>query len=139
MNRPAGRTAACTRADALRRQDQAEKFLEVAELVETDSDQDAESAHVSASLAVLAGIAASDAACCATLGRRSRGQDHRQAIDLLRQVSPGGAEAARQLQRLLDLKDSAHYGVITLSGEALKSALRGARNLVTFSAGVLRP
>jgi hypothetical protein len=139
MNRPASRTAACTRADALRRQDQAEKFLEVAELVEADSDQDAASANVSASLAVLAGIAASDAACCATLGRRSRGQDHRQAIDLLRQVSPGGPEAARQLQRLLDLKDSAHYGVITLSGEALKSALRGARNLVAFSAGVLRP
>jgi hypothetical protein len=130
--------AACTRADALRRQDQAEKFLEVAELVDADSDQDAASANVSASLAVLAGIAASDAACCATLGRRSRGQDHRQAIDLLRQVSPGGPEAARQLQRLLDLKDTAHYGVITLSGEALKSALRGARNLVTFSAGVLR-
>lgn len=139
MNRPAGRTAACTRADALRRQDQAEKFLEVAELVEANSDQDAASANVSASLAVLAGIAAGDAACCAALGRRSRGQDHRQAIDLLRQVSPGGPEAARQLQRLLDLKDSAHYGVITLSGEALKSAVRGARNLVAFSAGVLRP
>jgi hypothetical protein len=58
--------------------------------------------------------------------------------DLLRQVSPGGPEAARQLQRLLGLKGSAHQGVITLSGEALKSALRGARNLVTFPAGVLR-
>jgi hypothetical protein len=55
MNRPASRTAACTRADALRRQDQAEKFLQVAELVEADSDQDAASANVSASLAVLAG------------------------------------------------------------------------------------
>ena len=138
MNRPAGRTAACTRADALRRQEQAEKFLEVADLVQADSTQDAASANVSASLAVLAGIAASDAACCAALGRRSRGQDHRQAIDLLGQVSPGGPDAARQLQRLLDLKDSAHYGVITLSGEALKTALRGARNLVDFSAGILR-
>jgi hypothetical protein len=137
--RSSGRTTPCARADAVRRQEHAEKFLEVAELVDGESDEVAASANLSASLAVLAGIAASDAACCAALGRRSRGQDHRQAIDLLREVSPGGPEAARQLQRLLDLKDSAHYGVITLSGEALKAALRGARGLVQFSASVLRP
>ena len=96
---------------------------------------------MSASLAVLAGIAASDAACCAALGRRSRGRDHRQAIDLLREVSPGGPDAARhlQLQRLLDLKDTAQYGVISLTGQDLRTALRAARSLVTFSAGVLRP
>jgi hypothetical protein len=137
--RPTGRTATCTRADAARRQEHAEKFLEVAELVEGESDEVAASANVSAALAVLAGIAASDAACCAALGRRSRGQNHRQAIDLLREVSPGGPDAAHQLQRLLDLKDSAHYGVITLSGEALETALRGARALAEFSASVLRP
>jgi len=114
------------------------KFVEVAELVEAESEV-AASANVSASLAVLAGIAASDAACCVALGRRSRGQDHRQAIELLREVSPGGPDAARLLQRLLDLKDSSHYGVITLSGEALKTALRGARALVDFSASALRP
>jgi hypothetical protein len=32
--------------------------------------------NVAASLAVLAGIAASDASCCAALGRRPREQDH---------------------------------------------------------------
>ena len=137
--RPSGRTATCTRADAVRRQEHAAKFLEAAELVEVESDEVAASANVAASLAVLAGIAASDAACCAALGRRSRGLDHRQAAELLREVSPGGPEAVRHLQRLLDLKDSAHYGVITLSGEALKTALRAARALVDFSASVLRP
>lgn len=138
MNRPRGRTAACTRADAVRRQDQARKFLEVADLVEAEARREAASANVAASLAVLAGIAATDAACCAALGRRSRGQDHRQAIDLVREVSPGGPEAARHLQRLLDLKDSAHYGVITLGATELKTALRTARGLVDFAAGVLR-
>jgi hypothetical protein len=136
--RPAGRTAACTRIDAVRRHDHAEKFLEVAEIVDADSDDVPASANVAAALAVLAGIAASDAACCATLGRRSRGQDHRQAVELLREVSAGGPEVARRLQRLLDLKDSAHYGVITLSGEDLKTALRAARTLVEFSAAALR-
>jgi hypothetical protein len=136
--RPAGRTAACTRSDAVRRQDHAEKFLEVAEIVDAESEDVPASANVAAALAVLAGIAASDAASCATLGRRSRGQDHRQAVELLGEVSPGGPEAGRRLQRLLDLKDSAHYGVINLSGEDLKVALRAARSLVEFSAAALR-
>lgn len=138
MNRPRGRTASCTRADAVRRQEQAHKFLEVADLVEAEAGQDAASANVAASLAVLAGIAAADAACCVALGRRSRGQDHRQAIDLVREVSPGGAAAARHLQRLLDLKDSAHYGVITLGAADLRTALRTAHHLLDFAAATLR-
>ena len=81
--RPSARTATCTRADAVRRQEHAAKFLEAAELVEVESDEVAASANVAASLA---GIAASDAACCAALGRRSRGLDHRQAAELLREV-----------------------------------------------------
>lgn len=137
--RPPSRTATCTRADATRRQDQAAKFLEVAGIVEGESDEIAASANVAASLAVLAGIAASDAACCAALGRRSRGQDHRQAAEMLCDVSPGGQEAARHLQRLLDLKDGAHYGVLTLTGNDLKIALRSAQALVEFSAKALRP
>ena len=46
---------------------------------------------------MLAGIAAVDAACCRSLGRRSRSQDHRDAVALVRQVAPGGPEAAKQL------------------------------------------
>jgi len=51
----------------------------VAELVAGEHEIP-ESRSVAAALAVLAGIAASDAACCAALGRRSRGDDHRQAV-----------------------------------------------------------
>jgi hypothetical protein len=55
----------------------------------------------------------------------------------VRQVEPGGAQAARNLDRLLDLKDSAHYGVIHISGANLKTALRTARALVDFATSVV--
>ena len=93
---------------------------------------------MSAALAVLAGIAASDAACCASLGRRARGQDHKQAVTLLGDVSPNGDTAAKHLDRLLDLKDSAHYGVVHLPGTELRSAMRQARALVEFAESRLR-
>lgn len=120
------------------RLDQARKFYEVAELVDAEADTVPSSSSVATALAVLAGIAASDAVCCAALGRRSRAPDHKAAVELLRQVQPGGAEAARNLDRLLDLKDSAHYGVIPISGASLKTALRTARALTEFATIVVR-
>lgn len=91
------------------------------------------SRSVAAALAVLAGIAASDAACCARLGQRSRGQSHHQALDLLGQIVPGGGGAAKHLKHLLDLKDGAHYGVIHVSNKELTSALRHSRALVDYA------
>lgn len=65
----ASRTSPCTRDDAKTRLGDAESFVSVAELV-MDDDTDPSSGGVAASLAVLAGVAASDAACCAKLQRR---------------------------------------------------------------------
>jgi hypothetical protein len=87
---------------------------------------------------VLAGIAASDAACCKALGKRSRAQDHRQAASLLGQVTPGGKTAAKSLERLLNLKDEAHYGLFDVGGNALKASLRQAGQLADFADEVLR-
>ncbi|MGH3951280.1 MAG: hypothetical protein ACRDSE_19545 [Pseudonocardiaceae bacterium] len=81
-----------------------------AELVLSD-DADAASPGVAAALAVLAGIAASDAACCAGLKKRPRGQDHVEAVKVLRTVDPHGAAMANDLRRLLASKDEAHYGI----------------------------
>jgi hypothetical protein len=131
------RTQICGPDDALTRLAHARKFLEVAELVATEETVPA-SASVSAALAVLAGIAASDAACCAVLRERARGQDHRDAIALLKRITPAGAEAATALRRLLDLKDTAHYGLIHVSGQKLKVALRQAAQLVEFSEAASR-
>jgi hypothetical protein len=130
------RTQPCSAADAAHRLLRARRFLEVAELLTEESD-DIEYSSPAAALAVLAGIAASDAACCKALGRRSRAQDHRQATSLLERVTPGGKAAAKSLERLLRLKDEAHYGLFDVGGNDLKSALRQASKLVEFAAEAL--
>jgi hypothetical protein len=135
--RNAGRTEECSENDARSRIGNARRFLEVAELVAGEGD-DIEYSSPSAALAVLAGIAASDAACCRALGRRSRGQNHRQAIDLLEQVEPGGKNAANSLRRLLRLKDEAHYGLLDVGGRDLQAALRHAGALVNFASEILQ-
>jgi hypothetical protein len=137
MARQAPSTQPCGLREARVRREQARKFLEVAELVAGEVEIPA-SHSVSAALAVLAGIAASDAACCAALGRRPRGQDHRQAIPVLEQVE-GGRKPAADLRRLLDLKDTAHYGLIYVSRQRLKSALDQASRLVKFASDVVAP
>jgi len=131
------RTQSCSRDDARTRLEHARKFLDVATLI-AEPGQDHEYSSAAAALAVLAGIAASDAACCQVLGRRSRGQDHRQAVDLVGQIEPGGADAAKALGRLLNLKDQAHYGLFDIAGKDLQAALRQAEALVTFAGDVLR-
>ena len=73
--------------------------LAFAELASADGTP--EELKAATSCAVLAGIAAADAACCAALGQRSRAQDHHDAVSLLRTVPDGGPDAARQLGRLL--------------------------------------
>ena len=137
MTRGRGRTQSCSAADARARLDQARKFLEVAELTAGEREI-AASANVAGALAVLAGIAATDAACCRALGVRSRGQDHRQAADLVEQIEPGGKDAAKALRRLLDHKDTAEYGFTRVAGQTLVALLRRAEDLAGFAEAVVR-
>lgn len=132
--RPTGRVQRCGVAQARVRLEQAQAFLEVAELVGSQEDELA-TPGVAASLAVLAGIAAADAACCAAFGQRARGQDHRQAVTLVAQVVPGGTEMARDLNRLLTVKDDAHYGLLHVSGQRASATLRQARRLLAVAEG----
>ncbi len=112
------RNQPCDRSDALNRLAQAESFLLAAELI-VDDDSDDATPSVAASLAVLAGIAASDAACCARMGARARGRSHAEAVELLGTVEPRGADMAKDLQRLLNRKDDSQYGLAFVSaGEA---------------------
>lgn len=136
--RSAGRTQTCSVSDGRARHAHAVKFLEAAELVATEQDDNPESINVAASLAVLAGIAASDAACCAALGRRSRSSNHHDAERLLRDIAPGGPDAAKRLRRLLDLKDNAQYGFLDVAGQDLQSVLRQGRALTEFAERTLR-
>ena len=95
------------------------------------------SRSVAAALAVLSGIAAADAACCAALGRRSRGEDHREAAALLQQIVEG-ERAAKALVDLLNLKDTAQYGLIPITSRELTTVLRRARTLLEFAGETLR-
>ena len=119
------RTQRCGRPEARTRLEQAEAFVLAAELVLDDTTALA-NPGVAAALAILAGIAASDAACCARLRRRPRGQAHEEAVALLETVEPGGTEMAKDLKRLLQKKDTASYGVSFFS-------LREARDLVGWA------
>jgi hypothetical protein len=134
--RRATRTQECGRTEARRRLSAAEKFLETARLIEGEHEDAFRS--VAASLAVLAGIAASDAACCSALGRRSRGDDHHDAEGLLATITPGGAEAAVALRRLIDLKDKAKYGIIFVSREDLKTAMKQAERMVSIATALVK-
>jgi hypothetical protein len=129
------RTQRCDAAHARKRLLDARGFLELAELV--DDAEPAGSLAVSATNAVLAGIAACDAACCKALGERSRGDDHRDAMKIVAQVRPGGGEAAKALGRLLALKNDAEYGLAAISRANRELALRQARKLLSFAEGVL--
>ena len=132
MSPRGGRTQPCGRDDARVRLEHARAFVYAARLIETEEDDPA-MANVAASLAVLAGIAAADAATCAALGRRSRGRDHRQAEAVLAEIMPDGAEAGKHLARLLDLKDSVQYGMIHVSRAEITAALRRADRLIAFA------
>ena len=119
---------ACSRANAHARLVSARAFLNTAELVATENV--AGMANVAASLSVLAAIAASDAICGAKLGQRYRGPEHASALELLRLATPGESKPAATFQRVIALKDDAHYGVIVVPADQVRTSLRQASALV---------
>lgn len=125
------RVQTCGEGEARIRLKQARLFLDVAETVH-DNDLDA-SFNVAASLCVLAGIAASDAACCVALGERPRGQDHHEAEVVVKRIPGVGAEMAKALHRLLVLKDDAHYGMLFISRDKTTTAVRNASRLIELA------
>lgn len=108
-------------------------FLEIAELVLDEKDR-IEMPGVAAGIAVLAGIAASDALCGRRLGEIHRGDDHRSASALLEQATPDGKKLAATFLRLIDIKDEAHYGLILVTPRRARDAVRWATQLVARAA-----
>jgi HEPN domain-containing protein len=127
----------CTRENALSRLQQAESFVEVAELVITGGDNDIATPGVAAALAALAGIAASDAACCAKLKMRPRGRDHKEAVPMLATVHPHGPQMAKDLERLLNRKDDAHYGLHLIGKGDAEKMVEWAKRIVGNARKVL--
>jgi hypothetical protein len=108
----------------------AEQFLTAAENVRdlAENEEDARDAFVT--LCVHAGIAASDVLCCLALGQHARGEDHQEAIALVRRVAPGGGELANALSVLLGMKTRAAYGDATVTADQVKRAERAAKRLL---------
>lgn len=135
--RDQGRTQPCGVAEARVKLRRAEQYMEVARMIMDEADPDPDWASAAAALVVLAGIHASDAACCKALGRRSRGQDHHDAEALLELIEPRGRQAANAMRRLINLKDEAHYGLHQMSSQNLRSAFTQADRLISFARDTL--
>lgn len=112
-------------AQARGRRNVAEKYLEVADVVAVE---DGTAVNVCVGLAVLAGIAASDAICLTATGERYSGTDHAAAAELLGRVD---APMGKHLRRLVALKPASHYGERLLDGTDRAAALRAAQALVS--------
>lgn len=137
MTRPRARTSPCGPKEARDRYEHAQRFLETAEVVLEDTTHRGY-ANVAGVLAVLAGVAVADAACCAVLGRHHRGDDHRAASELLREVADVGNQMARDLDRLLAIKDKASYQSGYLSRADARKAVGWARRMIEDGTGVLQ-
>jgi hypothetical protein len=99
----------CDRVVAEGRLRKAVQFWEAAEMVREFADDEAEVGDTYVTLAVHAGIAASDAICCSALGRHSQGDDHQDAVKLLGGVRPDGKVLGKALAALLAIKTKAGY------------------------------
>lgn len=98
-------------------------YLERASL--GDDSDDAERT-VNVGIAGTAGIAFADAICLSAVGERSVGENHVDAVDLLRSVD---AESARHLQVLLALKTQTQYGSTVIARDKAARAMRAVAHL----------
>ncbi|MCI2237067.1 hypothetical protein MO973_40420 [Paenibacillus sp. TRM 82003] len=117
-----------TAAEVQVRAEAARKFLEVARMVEDDTSDPA-LPRVASALAVLAGIAASDAVCGHVLHQRPQGQDHQEAVRVLGSIR-GADELATSLRRLLADKTTSQYGTTYMTAQKAASMVRHAEKLV---------
>lgn len=88
------------------------------------------------STAVLAGIAACDAACALALGMVSAGA-HDQAVRLLARVS-GSTKAVGDLSKLVALKTAAQYTGKSMGERQATEAITQAQRLIAFAESQLR-
>ena len=129
--RAQSRTTPCSRQQAGQRLRQAEAFLRWAEAALADKGDEV-NLDVAASLAVLAGTAASDALCGKVLGHYSRGQRHDDAANLIQSIQPVMAHTLHPTnnRQLVAYKDDAQYAPKTMGASSAKAAVRQAADLV---------
>lgn len=120
----------CDEGTAAGRFRKALQFQDAAETIREFANDEAEIGDAFVTLCVHAGIAASDAICCTSLGHYAQGDDHNQAVAELAKVRPDGQELGNDLRGLLQMKHRAEYGPIPVTAEQRKRAWRRAERLV---------
>jgi len=103
----------------------AEEYLSAA-----TSELDADRPIAATSLAIHAGINAADAVTGIRLGQRAAGQDHDEALVLLRTAGPDGITVAKELGRLLLMKTRAEYEPDDIPKSDAAKAVDRARRIV---------
>jgi uncharacterized protein (UPF0332 family) len=106
----------------------AEEFLSMAEIAHELGAFDA-----ATSLAVSAAISASDSIIVASGGVVPSGQDHSQAVTILRRVAD--QQTSRHLVRALGLKNKAQYDLQRCTQSDADDAIRAADRLLSKSKG----
>jgi hypothetical protein len=106
------------------------RAIEFFDSAEDERSQHAERANAWVTHYVLAGIAAADVICCRALGQHAQGDNHVQAVALLRSVQPDGPELSVALGVLLGMKTKAGYGDRAVPAEDRTRAPRRANQLV---------
>jgi hypothetical protein len=119
-----GRTRPCDDKIRRGRLRKAEQFWAAAEAVRELADDEAEFGDVYVTLCVHAGVAAADVVCCSALGEHCVGEDHAEAVALLRRTRPNGEDLARALSVLLGMKTRAGYGASPVNATDRKRAQR---------------
>lgn len=94
------------------------------------AELDAGRTIASTSLAIHAGINASDAVTGLRVGQRAAGQDHDEVLVLLRSAGPDGQAIARDLMRLLPMKTKAEYEPDDIPRSDTVKAVDRARRIV---------
>jgi hypothetical protein len=115
------RTRDCPKAIRLGRLKKALEFYDGAALIKGRTP------NAAVDLLVDAGIAAADVICCVRLGLHAAGENHNDAVALLRQAEPG---AEKHLRTLLNLKSKVAYTHQSVANDERKRAGRAADALV---------
>jgi len=111
----------------------AEEYLSAAA-----AELDADRPLAAISLAIHAGINAADAVTGMRLGERAAGQDHNEALVLLRTAGPDGLAVAKELGRLIPMKTRAEYEPDDISKPDAAKAVERARRSVEVARRLVR-
>lgn len=110
----------------------ARQFADAARDVLALSDEASDVADAFVTLAVHAGIAASDVICSARLGEYSRSENHSDAVELLARADDA---SAKHLQTLLRLKTAAGYSHTPVPADGRVRAERAMEALLRTALG----